>query len=71
MVRRYCIRFLKFLDNYAIKAEVSKILRDKNKTVDSFEPSTTLLKIIARSRAVVPAWTLETPVAEWEAPWSE
>ena len=39
--------------------------------MDDFEPNTTLLKIIARLRTVVPAWTIEKPAAEWEAPWSK
>jgi ribonuclease HI len=71
ILRRYGARFLKVLDNHPIKAEVSKVLRDENKTMDDFEPNTTLLRIIARLRTVVPVWTIETPPAEWEAPWSE
>lgn len=71
ILRRYGARFLKFLDNHPIQVEVSKVLRDENKTMDDFEPNTTLLKIIARLRTVVPAWTIEKSATEWEAPWNE
>lgn len=71
ILRRYGARFLKFSDNHPLQMEVSKVLRDENKTMDNFKPNTTLLKIIARLRAVVPEWTIEEQAAKWEAPWSE